>query len=170
MTTEIRRLTPDDAAAWFALRREMLLDTPESFLASPSDDSASSVEVVRERLSQGADSAIVGAFEGAHLVGAIGVMREPREKTSHRIWIWGVYVQPQARGGGIAGRMLVAAIEHARSLPAALQLCLSVSADAPAALRVYERAGFRQWGREPRALLVDGRIHDELHLSLPLDE
>ena len=101
-----RRLVPDDASAWFALRVEMLQESPHSFLASPEDDSWSSVAVTRERLAGERDDAIFGLFEEETLVGAVGIFREPHLKTRHRIWIWGVYLRPAWRGKGHATRLM----------------------------------------------------------------
>ncbi len=170
MGTIIRLLDPADAESWFALRREMLVDTPHSFLASPEDDSASSVEVARARLAQAPHSVIMGAFEGDSIAGAVGIFREQRVKTLHRACIWGVYVAPSARGHGLGTRMMQAAIDHGRTLEGVVQIYLSVSAIAPGAQRLYERVGFRAWGTEPKAMSVDGRLLDEVHMVLDLDE
>lgn len=170
MTDSVRLLTVGDAAAWFDLRREMLVDTPHSFLASPSDDSTSSVEVVRERLSAGPDSVIVGAFSDDALVGAVGLYREAREKTAHRAWIWGVYLTPIARGRGLGVQMMEQAVAYGRTLDGVCQVCLSVSAIAPDAQKLYEHVGFRAWGKEPRAMRVGGQLLDEVHMVLPLDD
>ena len=170
MTDTVRLLDEGDAEAWFALRQEMLVDTPYSFLASPEDDSAASVEVVRERLAQGPRSVIVGAFEQGALLGVVGLYQEKRLKTQHKAWIWGVYTTPRARGRGLGARMLEAAVAHGRGLEGVQQLNLSVSALAPGAQRLYERAGFRVWGTEPRGMQVDGRLHDEVHMLLRFDE
>ena len=58
-----------------------------------------------------------------------------------------MYVTPRARSKGAGRALLDAAIQQARN---------------------YERAGFRSWGREPRALHWKGRFVDEDHLVLEL--
>ena len=45
----IRQLRVDDAEAYAALRREMLLASPLAFASSPSDDLFSSLEATRDR-------------------------------------------------------------------------------------------------------------------------
>jgi len=169
LSDQVRLLTAEDAEAWFALRREMLVDTPHSYLASPEDDSFTTVEVVRERLSNAPESVVFGAFVEGGLVGAVGLFREERVKTRHRAWIWGVYLAPTARGRGLATGMMEAAVAHGRALEGVDQLCLTLSARAPEARRLYERVGFTRWGVEPRALQLDGRLLDEVHMVLLLD-
>ena len=79
-----------------------------------------------------------------------------------------MYVTPRARTKGIGRMLLDAAIEQARAWPEIEQVHLSVSDSAVAAQRMYETAGFKPWGREPRALQWAGRFVDEFHLVLEL--
>jgi RimJ/RimL family protein N-acetyltransferase len=163
----IRPLEEPDAEAYVALRREALLDTPLAFAASPEDDFAGTVEQVREHLRGAPHSVIIGAFR-PHLVGTVGVHRDRQIKAAHKAHVWGVYVTPGHRQQGIGAELLAAALDHARTLPGVAWLHLSVSASTPAALRLYERAGFRTWGTEPEALIHGGRAVDEHHLALRL--
>lgn len=164
----IRRLTPADAAAYFALRRAALLDAPLAFGASPEDDLASSPAAVRELLARGDDNVVFGAFDGDALLGAVGIFRERHRKAAHKARIWGMYVAPAQRGRGLAHALLAAALDHARTLPGVDWVHLSVTSAAPAAHHVYEQAGFRLWGSEPDAIRSAGESADEHHLALRL--
>lgn len=164
----IRRLTPTDAEAYFALRRAALLDAPLAFGASPEDDLASSPDAVRALLSRGDDNVVFGALDRDELAGAVGIFRERHRKAAHKTRIWGMYVAPTRRGRGLAHALLAAALEHARTLPGVDWVHLSVTSAAPAARHVYEQAGFRLWGSEPDALRCDGASADEHHLALRL--
>jgi len=164
-----RQLTPDDAEAYFALRREALTEEPLAFLSSPEDDPASSIEAVRDMLDRGPESVIFGAFDGG-LVGSVGIYREPKRKAAHRGHIWGLYVAPAYRRRGAARRLLEAALEHARSELGVAQVNLGVTDIAPAALSLYESFGFRLWGTEPQYLQVGDQSVDAHHLILLLDE
>ncbi len=63
-----------------------------------------------------------------------------------------------------AAQLLQAALSFASSMEGLRQLTLSVTADNGAAVALYESAGFRVFGREPDALLVDEVLHDEMHM------
>jgi RimJ/RimL family protein N-acetyltransferase len=165
----VRLLTPDDAAAFVALRRDALTSHPLVFAASLEDDRGLSLELMRASLADVESSAIFGAFEAGALVGIVGAHRAEKLKMRHKVDVWGMYVAPGARGRGVGDALLRAVIDHCRSWPGVLQIHLSVTEAATAAARLYERAGFREWGREPRALLWDGRPVDERHLVLDLD-
>jgi RimJ/RimL family protein N-acetyltransferase len=51
-----------------------------------------------------------------------------------------------------------------------LQVHLSVNADNPRALALYESLGFTAYGREPRALRVKEAFFDEILMALALDD
>lgn len=161
----VRRLTEDDASAYVELRARMLTDAPLAFGASPGHDFMSSADVVREQIARGDDSTIYGVFDQG-LVAAIGVYREDRPKTRHKMHVWGSYVTPTHRGRGLGRRLLAAAVEHARAVPGVTILHISVTDAAPAARHLYERAGFEVWGSEPDALRHEDRSVTEHHMVL----
>lgn len=161
----VRTLLPAEAEAYVALRREMLVDAPFAFLASPGDDFASDPNAVREALRA---APTFGAFDPA-LVGTVGLIRERHAKSAHKANVWGMYVTPRARRRGVGRLLMEAAVAHARSMAGVTQVTLSVSDATPGARALYESLGFRVWGTEPRAMRVDGRAADEHHMVLMLD-
>jgi RimJ/RimL family protein N-acetyltransferase len=163
----IRRLREADAGSYVALRRQGLLETPLAFGASPGDDMAASAEAVCDRLRQGPEWVILGAFQDG-LIGAVGLMRDRSVKASHKAHVWGMYVAPSQRGHGVGAELLQAALQHARALPGLSWVHLAVTSAAPQARRLYERAGFEVWGTEPEALRHEGRAVVEYHMALPL--
>lgn len=164
----VRRLGPDDAAAWAALRKEALESHPLAFGASVPDDPAVLAEQFLERVAPAEEAAIFGAFVGPSMVGMVAVRRHAGLKERHKVYLWGMYVSEGARRRG-AGRMLVEqAIAQSRAWQGAEQILLGVSDVATDARRLYERCGFVAWGREPRALRWDGRSVDETHMVLDL--
>lgn len=139
-----------------------------AFGASVDDDRGLSLEFVRASLADSREQAVFGCFEGENLRGMAGVIRSSRLKQRHKASLWGMYVSPQARGKGAGRALLEAAIDQARAWPGVQQLHLGVTDAAVAARKLYEAAGFRIWGREPRALQWAGLFVDELHLVLDL--
>jgi RimJ/RimL family protein N-acetyltransferase len=163
----IRALTEDDLEACIALRREALADAPLAFAASPDDDFASSADSLRAQMAKAPDWVIFGAFEET-LVGTVGLIRDRHVKASHKMHVWGMYVTPSHRGRGLGAQLLDAAIEHARAVSGVDWLFLGVSSAAPAAQRLYERAGFEIWGTEPDALRDGGSSVVEHRMALRL--
>jgi RimJ/RimL family protein N-acetyltransferase len=163
----IRALTEDDLDAYVTLRREALLDAPLAFAASPEDDFASSQTELARQMKKAPDWVIFGAFaEG--LIGTVGLIRDRHLKAAHKMHLWGMYVTPAARGKGVAAELLQAAIDHARATEGIEWIFLGVTAAAPAARRLYERAGFEIWGTEPDALRQGNQSVVEHRMALRL--
>ena len=164
----IRALGEKDLDAYIALRQQALRECPLSFSASAEDDFASSHDSLRQQLALAPDWVLFGAFDRDALAGAVGLFRQRRAKSAHRALIWGMYVSPEQREHGFGARLLDAAIAHARSLPGVAWIDLDVTTAAPAARRLYERAGFQVWGTRRDALRNEGHVVDEHHMALEI--
>jgi ribosomal protein S18 acetylase RimI-like enzyme len=167
MTPQIRTLDEADAPDLIALRRVALVDSPESFLASPEDDWASTETDVRELLRRHPDSVVFGAY-APQLSGMLGLYRERLTKAAHKAHLWGMFVLESHRRQGLAARLLEAAIRYARTLDGIASIHLSVSDSAIAAQRLYESAGFKTWGIEPDAIRVGAHSQRDHHMRLSL--
>jgi GNAT superfamily N-acetyltransferase len=161
-----RALLPAEAAAYAALRREMLAASPWSFVSGPDDDPRVHEGGAREMLEK-PEHRVIGAFDEAGLVAVAGVLREPRAKRRHLALVWGVYVTARARGRGVGRAVVSGAVETARSWGVDA-VWLSVSENAPGARRLYESLGFVAWGVEPDALRTGGKSYAEVHMRLVL--
>jgi GNAT superfamily N-acetyltransferase len=126
------------------------------------------LQTARQRLGELGESALFGAFDSSRLVGTVGVKRHEGLKERHKAFIWGMYVSEARRGRGFGSLLLREAIDRARSWDGLEQVHLTVSEVAIEARRMYERQGFKAWGREPRALVWEGRAADEHHMVLML--
>lgn len=158
----IRRLGAEDARAFKELRLEGLKMHPEAFGASFDDELAQPLERAAARL---AENAVFGGFDAAGaLQGIIGLRREKAAKIRHRASIWGMYVAPSGRGTGLAKNLLQAAISEA--MVDCQSVRLSVTEANEAAKRLYQRAGFREWAVDRKALCVGGAFVDEVLMRL----
>lgn len=162
----VRKLRPDDAEAFTALRLESLREEPLAFLSSPDDESAPTVDSVRQTLSNPGESAIFGAFDPA-LCGCVGIYRDAHRKAQHKAFVWGLYLQPAARRRGLAEALMQAALAFATDLGVA-QVQLGVGVKAEAARRLYRSLGFEVWGNEPDAIRHHDQSVAEQHMVLLL--
>ena len=161
--TDLRRLLPDDAPIYRAIRLEALANSPNAFSSTFEAEKDRSLDWFAARL---ADAFVLGTFAGPELVGVAGFYVQPGPKHAHKGMLWGMYVQPQHRAVGI-GRILVEAIiEHARQNVELLQLFV-VSDNAPAR-RLYSSLGFVEYGIERHATKYHGEYHDDVLMALPL--
>jgi ribosomal protein S18 acetylase RimI-like enzyme len=109
---------------------------------------------------------LFGAFHDDALSGSAGVHVYPRLKQRHKAQLWGVYVDPSLRGRGVGAALVRAAIAHARTRVAVLQL--SVQFDNSAARALYRKLGFVPYGVERRALRHDGKDYDDELMAMDL--
>ncbi|WP_426751608.1 GNAT family N-acetyltransferase [Myxococcus sp. Y35] len=163
----LRRLQPDDVEVFRALRLRGLQDSPEAFAASLEEDAALPLDALRGWLS-GTSQCVLGAFDGEHLVGVLGLKREARAKLAHKAVVWGMYVVPEARSRGVGRRLLSALIEEARKMGGIQCLLLGVAVGNAPAHALYRSMGFRTYGVEPHALRVGETFVDEELMVLTL--
>jgi GNAT superfamily N-acetyltransferase len=166
-SVEIRLFTEQDGQALWDLRMLALETDPWSFVDSPEELRAISVEEFVTRLrADHAENFIVGAFDQDSAVGMVGCYQEVPLKRRHKAWIWGVFVTPAARGRGIAKSLMRAAIQRAKSIPGLEMLLLTVGVGQPVPRKLYESLGFRSFGVEPRGLKIGNESHDEENMVL----
>jgi ribosomal protein S18 acetylase RimI-like enzyme len=159
----IRRLLPADADAYLALRLAALRECPSAFSSSYEEECDTPLAEIEARFAPGGRN-LFGAFDGEVLVGMAGAGREASLKTRHKGYIRSVYVAPSHRGTGLGKRLFEHALAFACAMEGVRQVQLIVTAGNGAAVALYESLGFTVYGREPRALLVDGVYYDDLYM------
>ena len=169
---EIRALAVDDLPAYKALRDEMLALHPEAFTSDAETERERPASAYLPRLgterTEGGAPFTLGAWHAQRLLGAITCEREARAKVRHIGHVTGMMVRAEVRGRGVGRALLDACIAralHARGLEL---LTLTVTSTNAPAVRLYDAAGFRRYGRLPHALKVDGSYHDKDLMILSL--
>jgi ribosomal protein S18 acetylase RimI-like enzyme len=143
----LRRLRPEDVDDYVRIRLLALRTDPESFGSLHDVEAARPVEEHAKRL---AGSMVFGAYDGETIVGMAGFRQETGRRDVHKATVWGVFVDPACRGRGVACMLMAAVIEAAQAVVE--QLLLNVVEGNAAALALYRRLGFAQYGLEPRSL------------------
>lgn len=156
MELEVRQLTEDDAEIYREIRLQALEHHPEAFQATYESVADLPLDAYRQRLRR---YALFGGFIGGQLCGFVGFFPLKNPKISHKGLLWGMYVKEDARGSGLAEKMVEAVVEHARG--EVEQVLISVIADNDRARRFYEKMGFEPYGLERRALKIGERYYDE---------
>ncbi len=165
----VRRLAPSDASAYQALRLAALRESPSAFSSSYEQESNTLPATIEAHMAPGSGRIRIGAFDGAELIGMVGVGRDEAPKVRHKAWVRGMYVAPEYRGKGVARRMMALALACAGALDGVRQVVLAVTAGNASAQALYESMGFTVYGREPDALLVDGVFYDDLQMMCRID-
>ncbi|MEV0678109.1 GNAT family N-acetyltransferase [Actinosynnema sp. NPDC050436] len=121
---------------------------------------------VLERTRAG-DAALVVARVDGVVRGTACWVRSPGQVFAHTAELGRVTAHPSARGLGLGALLVSAVVDHARA--AGLEhLTLGVRGNNHGAIELYERLGFREWGRLPFAIAVGDVRYDEVRMALSL--
>lgn len=144
----VRRLQPHESAIYRSTRLECLRQYPGMF-GTTHEEEAARAQLFFERAIREEDpfQVMLGVFVEGRLSGLCGFTRETRIKTRHRVELVQMYVGPHVAGRGVGGKLVAGLLAHAFQDPEITQVVLSVVADNDAAIRLYERHGFRPYGR-----------------------
>lgn len=163
---DIRRLTPADASAYRTLRLRALREHPEAFTTTYEEAERQPLAFSEQRLGS-TDQRFWGAFEGGRLCGAVGLDFGSRARTRHKATLVAMYVAPEHAGRGLGQALVGALLADARASGLEM-VVLTVTEGNGSATKLYERAGFRSFGVEPRAIKVAGRAYAKNHMYLDL--
>jgi len=166
MTSEhrIRRLTAADATLYRDLRLEGLQTTPQAFTAAYEIESREPLDRFAERLAR--FEILGGGLGDGPICGVMGLAIPESPRRAHIGDVFGVYLQPHARGTGLARALLKAVIGLATGRLEALTL--GVGAYNEPAQKLYRQAGFRPIALLERELRVADIYYDEILMRLDL--
>ena len=160
----IRVLSPSDSRAFQELRLRGLLECPEAFASSHEEEVGAAIADIENRLQPKTGSAIFGAFQESQLCALVGLQREGMFKLAHKSFIWGVYVAPEVRGQGVGSEIIQHALNYAATVLRTRQVNLGVNTRNTAAVALYKKLGFVEYGLERDYLLVNGVLQDEYQM------
>lgn len=170
MSLSIRILNRSDAGPSHALRLRGLDECPSAFATSYEEECSFSISQIEQRLDLTDKQVPLGAFDDDEIVGMVWIVRDRHKKMAHKVCLCGIYVAPEARRKGVGRALVTECLAQARLLPDIRQVYLGVNAENEAALCLYESLGFEVFGREPACMIIDGKLHDELHMLLVLED
>ncbi len=156
----VRRATPDDRADYRALRLHSLTLAPDAYGSTLADEADQPDEWWGERLA--GSHTLLAEVAGAP-VGIGSGIRDRHEIGSREIV--GLWVEPDARGSGVAAAMIERLATWAQDA-GAHAIALWVSDGNDGARRLYERLGFVATGERD---VVRG-THMEERMRRPLDQ
>ncbi|HVC60445.1 MAG TPA: GNAT family N-acetyltransferase [Acetobacteraceae bacterium] len=163
----IRRLGATDVDILRPVRLDALRLHPQAYGSSHEEESLVPRDDLARRLLL-PPATMFGGFAGDTLAGITGLRVETRIKSRHKAHVFSVYVDAAHRRTGLGRALVETAIAHARDGGIRL-LLLTVTVGNDAARQAYAGLGFRSYGIEQRALLVNGVFCDTEYMALELD-
>ena len=153
------------------MRLEALQNSPTSFLTSYEEEFSSGKQIYAKKLEKTAiDDLFFGAFLEETLIGFVAFYRFNKISIAHKYALWGTYIQPQYRQKSYGRLLLETAIIELKKITNCKAISLTVRTTNNAALKLYESCGFKIWGTEPCALLVEDKMYELYYMSLILKD
>lgn len=166
---EIVMLPPSSWQEYKALRLRALKTEPQAFSSSYEREVAYPDDKWQQRL-RDVESGKSWIFFGKlndKLVGMTGAYRDEEDIQNHQVWLWGVYVDPEARRKGIAKLLMEKILGELKGHSDIAIVKVGVNVDQESAKKLYEKFGFKATETE-LLVLGDGLEHEELILELTL--
>ena len=157
----VRRIGPDEADAWRAIRLAALKDTPGAFAARFEDWATLPIA---DFVAQTLATPVFIAFDGSTPVGS-AVWTDDRER-AERAWLEALYLAPTVRGRGL-GQALIAAAMSDAARAGKSEMWLEVATGSTAAQAAYRRAGFELADLPPARRRCGA---DDLAMRCPLSQ
>lgn len=171
MNTFYSKLTPSDTEAYRAIRLECLKNHPGNFSSTFEDESKKSKLAFEEYIAQNSPGAfMMGAFDNEKLIGICGFFREQKVKCRHIGEIVQMYVQPGYSGMGIGYDLLISTVKESFKIPGIEQLTLGVVASNISANKIYEKAGFKEYGLHRKQFKGEDKYADQRYMLLYREE
>ena len=108
------------------------------------------------------------ALDSARIVGYLGLTQLQQRRVNHIAKLV-CGVTRSVWGKGVGRQLLAAALYRAKVLGVS-RVELTVVKENERARKLYEKNGFKVEGERKRAMLIDGRYHDELYMSFVVDD
>ena len=167
MSIIIRKLQPHESGIYREVRLACLKNVPQYF-GSTYEEEILNPKLMFETFIEDAspDHMMFGAFDNEQLIGITGFNRMARQRAMHRGEIVQVYVDSSYRGQNIGEQLIRRALEYAFTLDGIEQVQLSVIANYQAAIKLYEKLGFKTFGLQPRYFKVGDTYLDQQFMQL----
>lgn len=166
----IREALPEDAQ--MILNFLEIATTETSNLLLTSDDisniSLCDEEEILENSLKNPKNIFLVAIKNKEVIGTASLQSFSKTRIQHR-GTFGISVLRKYWGKGIGNQLLTEIISHARSVNLEI-LELEVRADNLPAIRLYKKAGFKEYGVYKNYMLVDGKYYDGILKSLSLKD
>ena len=108
----------------------------------------------------------MGAFIDNELVGVMTIAGEGAPKLRHRVNLFAVYVTPEVRGKRVGTALLQEVVKYTKQMPHVEKINLTVVSTNKAAIKLYEKVGFKSFGLEHHAMKMNDTYVDEIYMSL----
>jgi ribosomal protein S18 acetylase RimI-like enzyme len=144
---DILQLLPSQWQEYKKLRLQALKSEPQAFLSPFSKEVNLQDEIWQQRLQNvgnGKSWMFFARGSDGKLVGMVGGYRDDTDLINHSVQIWGVYVDQNIRGKGIAKALMTKILTEFGKNSDINTIILEVNTDQTSAKSLYESFGFKE--------------------------
>lgn len=161
----IERLTRSSTAQYRDLILQAHAHEIDAFISTLAERTLLPTEWWETRIVDTHGSSITfGAFAEDILIGSAGIRFEARERERHKATLFGMYVLPQHRGGGVGRGLVQAVLDCAKEHEHIAVIQLALIEGNLSAQRLYESCGFGTFAVEPMALRMGTSYRSLVHM------
>lgn len=165
----IRKLTAADSADFYNVRLLGLELHPEAFGTGADDFRNATDAQIKDQLNKNTQTDFtLGAFVEDRLAGLISLKREPKASVRHKATVWGFFVVPQHRQKNIGKDLLAKLISESRKIDGLDYLRAVVTINEMNSKRLFESAGFIEYGLEANGIKQNSKYYDQSFLKYKL--
>jgi RimJ/RimL family protein N-acetyltransferase len=157
-------MMPDNAPLLREIRLEALAAHPTYLASDPTYEGSWPLDRWRESLAKA--HWLLARFDGEPAGICVFTYPAHNSKQRHTGHVGSMYARDAFKGKGVGDALLQALLDHAATCVE--QVALTVTAENVRAIRLYERFGFREYGRIPRSIFYDGRYYDDVEMIRPV--
>lgn len=162
-----KELQPHESKKYREIRLECLKIAAENFGSTYEEQSVLPELFFESAIKNGDEhNKIFGAFEGETLAAICGYRKESSLKTRHRALLVQVYTKPEYRGNNISYELMMYMIDKLFEDETMQQITLGVVSNNHAAIKVYERLGFKEYGLHKNYFKEGDVYRDEILMML----
>lgn len=161
----IERLTRSSTTQYRDLMLQAHAHESDAFISTLAERALLPTSWWEMRIADARGSSITfGAFTEGMLIGSAGIRFEERARERHKATLFGMYVLPQHRGGGVGRHLVQTVLDCARAHERIAVIQLALIEGNLSAQRLYESCGFETHAIEPMALRMETGDHALIHM------
>ncbi|MCP3660627.1 MAG: GNAT family N-acetyltransferase [Bacteroidetes bacterium] len=158
---QIQILKEKDWENWKNLKLQAFKSSPDLFFSSYEECLKKTDAYHKNEIKQ---NTVFGVFSDNELVGSIKFSYYELLKEKHKGYMSLVYLKPKMRGFGIGNKLLETIISYSKNK--VIKLNLGVYAHNDRAISLYKKFGFKSYGIEDKALLINNKYYGKNLMSL----
>ncbi len=169
MTNEIiyRKISAGEINLYHHIRLDCLKNYPDNFGVLYEEElEANNFKFDKIILETTSTDFLMGACDEEDLIGTCGFIQESRKKKSHIGIISGMYVMPAYKSKGIGKKLIEATISKAFENPQIEIITLAVAGSNTIAQNLYQKTGFKEYGRLPNYFKYKGEYETQVFMAL----